>query len=68
MPNFFIAVTLLEKTQTHSSVTIFTPYWLYNHKTNVLHSMSPLNLLRKAQFSMVWGLLFYDGVNFSTSL
>ena len=68
MPNFFIVVMLLEKIQTASNIIMFTPYWLYNHKTNILHSMPPLNLLRKAQFSMVWGLLFYDWVNFSSSL
>lgn len=47
---------LLEKIQAASDIKMLTPYWLYNHKNGILHSM--LILLRKAQFSVVWGFSF----------
>lgn len=64
MPNFFIVVVLLENVQTTSSRMMFTSCLLSNHKSSILHSMPPLNLLGKTHFSMVWRLPFYDWVHF----
>lgn len=61
-------IMLLEKIQTASNVIMFISYWLYDNKANILRSMFLLNLLRKTLFSIVWGLLFYDWVDFSASL